>query len=107
MSGLRRSTDFNASTRLVRFVPNAEVTVPALTRREEGWARLSVIFLTFPSRANVISSMRSCPWPEGLMHRHPLLAVFAVLFFGVVAKPAIADNRVALIIGNGAYAHAP
>jgi len=41
------------------------------------------------------------------MHRHPLLAVFAVLFFGVVAKPAIADNRVALIIGNGAYAHAP
>jgi uncharacterized caspase-like protein len=41
------------------------------------------------------------------MHRHRLLAVFAALCFGIFAVPALADNRVALVIGNGAYAHVP
>jgi hypothetical protein len=41
------------------------------------------------------------------MRRHRLLAVLAALCFGVVASPALADNRVALVIGNGAYAHVP
>jgi len=41
------------------------------------------------------------------MHRRELLAVLAALFFGVFAAPAFADTRVALVIGNGAYAHVP
>jgi hypothetical protein len=42
-----------------------------------------------------------------LMHRHRLQTVFAVLCFGIFAAPAFAANRVALVIGNGAYAHVP
>jgi hypothetical protein len=34
-----------------------------------------------------------------------LLATLAV--FGLVHQPALADRRVALVIGNGGYAHAP
>jgi uncharacterized caspase-like protein len=41
------------------------------------------------------------------MHRHAWLFVAAVLLFGITTDPAIADNRVALVIGNGAYAHVP
>src|ERR1700691_2672347 len=41
------------------------------------------------------------------MRRHAWLTVLAVLFFWVAAAPVFADNRVALVIGNGAYAHAP
>ena len=41
------------------------------------------------------------------MHRHAWLAVAAVVFFSVMTNAAFADNRVALVIGNGAYAHAP
>ncbi len=40
------------------------------------------------------------------MHRHAWLFLLA-LCFGAIAAPALADNRVALVIGNGAYAHAP
>jgi len=40
------------------------------------------------------------------MHRDVLFAFFAAAFFGVFA-PAFADNRVALVIGNGAYARVP
>jgi len=39
--------------------------------------------------------------------RTALLAVLAALYLSVFAAPAIADNRVALVIGNGAYAHVP
>src|SRR5450631_2890941 len=42
----------------------------------------------------------------GLMYRHAWLFVAIVFFFPIIADPAIADNRVALVIGNGAYAHA-
>jgi Caspase domain len=41
------------------------------------------------------------------MHRDVLFAFFAAAFFGVFAAPAFADNRVALVIGNGAYARVP
>jgi uncharacterized caspase-like protein len=41
------------------------------------------------------------------MHRHAWLLVAAVSFFGIITDPAIADDRVALILGNGAYAHVP
>ena len=41
------------------------------------------------------------------MYRHGLQAVLAVLCFGIFAAPALADNRVALVIGNGAYAYVP
>lgn len=41
------------------------------------------------------------------MHRDALLAFFVALFFGILAAPAFADNRVALVIGNGSYARGP
>jgi hypothetical protein len=41
------------------------------------------------------------------MHRRGLPAVLVALCFVVFAAPAFADNRVALVIGNGAYAHVP
>ena len=41
------------------------------------------------------------------MCRCALLVVLATLFFCGAAAPALADNRVALVIGNGAYVHAP
>jgi hypothetical protein len=41
------------------------------------------------------------------MHRRGSLAVLASLFFCAFVTPAHADNRVALVIGNGAYANAP
>jgi uncharacterized caspase-like protein len=41
------------------------------------------------------------------MHRRRLRSVLAVLCLVVFAAPALADNRVALVIGNGAYAHVP
>jgi uncharacterized caspase-like protein len=41
------------------------------------------------------------------MHRRGLRSVLAVLCFIAFAAPALADNRVALVIGNGAYAHVP
>ena len=41
------------------------------------------------------------------MCRCALLVVLATLFFCGAAAPALADNRVALVIGNGAYLHAP
>ena len=41
------------------------------------------------------------------MRRGMLFAFFAAAFFGVFAAPAFADNRVALVIGNGAYARVP
>jgi len=41
------------------------------------------------------------------MHRPACLAISFILFFGLIAIPAFADTRVALVIGNGAYAHAP
>jgi hypothetical protein len=46
---------------------------------------------------------------EGIVRRGALLAlaILAGLFAGAVAAPASADTRVALVIGNGAYAHAP
>jgi hypothetical protein len=43
----------------------------------------------------------------GVMCRCALLVVLATLFFCGAAAPALADNRVALVIGNGAYLHAP
>jgi hypothetical protein len=36
-----------------------------------------------------------------------LLKTFAVIFFCTICAPALADNRVALVIGNGAYTNAP
>ena len=41
------------------------------------------------------------------MCRCALLVVLATLLFCGAAAPALADNRVALVIGNGAYLHAP
>src|SRR5260370_32200718 len=41
------------------------------------------------------------------MHRNVQFAFFAALFFSVFVTPAFADNRVALVIGNGAYARVP
>ena len=41
------------------------------------------------------------------MRRYGLLVVFVVLVFGVPIAPVLADNRVALVIGNGAYVHVP
>lgn len=41
------------------------------------------------------------------MHRDVLFAFFAAVFFSVFATPAFADNRVALVIGNSAYARVP
>jgi Caspase domain/Concanavalin A-like lectin/glucanases superfamily len=41
------------------------------------------------------------------MRRYASLVVLAVLFLSVGATPGLADNRVALVIGNGAYAHVP
>jgi hypothetical protein len=35
------------------------------------------------------------------MRREAFFFFFAALFFGVSAVPAFADNRVALVIGNG------
>jgi uncharacterized caspase-like protein len=41
------------------------------------------------------------------MPRNVLFAFFAAVFFSVFVNPAFADNRVALVIGNGAYARVP
>jgi hypothetical protein len=41
------------------------------------------------------------------MHRNVLSAFFAAVFFGGFVPPAFADNRVALVIGNGTYARVP
>src|SRR5262249_15371591 len=41
------------------------------------------------------------------MHRNVLFAFFAAVFFSAFATPALADNRVALVMGNGAYARVP
>src|ERR1700684_1185811 len=41
------------------------------------------------------------------MCRYASLVVLAALFFCVAAAPVRADNRVALVIGNGAYVHVP
>ena len=41
------------------------------------------------------------------MHRNVLFAFFAAVFISVFVTPAFADNRVALVIGNGAYARVP
>jgi uncharacterized caspase-like protein len=41
------------------------------------------------------------------MRHYTLLFVVVTLFLGTVAAPVRADNRVALVIGNGAYAHVP
>jgi uncharacterized caspase-like protein len=41
------------------------------------------------------------------MRRSTLLLVLVALLFSAVALPARADTRVALVIGNGAYAHVP
>jgi len=41
------------------------------------------------------------------MRRYGSLVVFVVLFFSVATAPVRADNRVALVIGNGAYVHVP
>jgi hypothetical protein len=41
------------------------------------------------------------------MHRDVLFAFFAALFFCAFCVPAFADNRVALVIGNSAYARVP
>ena len=41
------------------------------------------------------------------MHRNVQFAFFAALFFSVFVTPAFADNRVVLVIGNGAYARVP
>jgi Caspase domain len=43
---------------------------------------------------------------EGLMRRQALVALVAVMV-GASAAPSFAENRVALVIGNGAYEHAP
>jgi len=39
--------------------------------------------------------------------RRDAFLVFAALFFNIFAVPAFGDNRVALVIGNGAYSRAP
>ena len=41
------------------------------------------------------------------MHRDMLFAFFVAVFFSVFVSPAFAGNRVALVIGNGAYARVP
>jgi uncharacterized caspase-like protein len=41
------------------------------------------------------------------MCRYASLVVLATLFFCGAAAPVLADNRVALVIGNGAYVHVP
>ena len=41
------------------------------------------------------------------MHRDMLLAFLAAVFFTIFAVPAFADNRIALVIGNAAYARVP
>src|ERR1700722_5366218 len=46
-------------------------------------------------------------FPGGVMRHYTLLFVVVTLFLGTVAAPVRADNRVALVIGNGAYAHVP
>ena len=35
------------------------------------------------------------------------LALFAALFLSIIVAPALADKRVALVIGNGAYREVP
>lgn len=39
--------------------------------------------------------------------RRAALAAFAAAILGICANPSFAENRVALVIGNGAYHHAP
>ncbi len=41
------------------------------------------------------------------MHRNVQFAFLAALLFSIFAAPAFADNRIALVIGNGSYARAP
>ena len=41
------------------------------------------------------------------MRRNASLALFAALFLSIIIAPALADKRVALVIGNGAYREAP
>jgi hypothetical protein len=41
------------------------------------------------------------------MHPNVLFAFFAAVFISVLIAPAFADSRVALVIGNGAYARVP
>src|SRR5690348_17266133 len=41
------------------------------------------------------------------MRRDASFIFWAALFFNILIVPALADNRVALVIGNGAYARAP
>ena len=37
------------------------------------------------------------------MRRNASLVLFAALFLSIIVAPALADKRVALVIGNGAY----
>jgi uncharacterized caspase-like protein len=41
------------------------------------------------------------------MRRNASLAFFAALFLSIIIAPALADKRVALVIGNGAYREVP
>jgi uncharacterized caspase-like protein len=41
------------------------------------------------------------------VHRYALFTALAVLLFSAAVTPGRADNRVALVIGNGAYVHVP
>jgi uncharacterized caspase-like protein len=41
------------------------------------------------------------------MRGNASLALFAALFLSIIVAPALADKRVALVIGNGAYREAP
>ena len=57
-------------------------------------------------RTRQIVILWAYPW-GGLMHRNVLFSFFAAVFFSVFVNPAFADSRVALVIGNGAYARVP
>jgi uncharacterized caspase-like protein len=41
------------------------------------------------------------------MRRNASLTLFAALFLNIIVAPALADKRVALVIGNGAYREVP
>jgi hypothetical protein len=46
-------------------------------------------------------------FPEAFMRRCTFITILALLCLGILASPAFADKRVALVIGNSAYRNTP
>jgi uncharacterized caspase-like protein len=84
------------------------VLLRCLIRAQTSFARRAAVDLTAGYLARPILQnvgWRKPVWGTGMQRRW--LCSIAMVVCSLAAWPASADNRVALVIGNGAYAHAP